>query len=179
MKRLFFLIFLVLSGCTGIPDNITAVEGFEIERYLGTWYEIARLDHSFERGLSHVKATYTLREDGGIDVVNRGFHREDGKWEEARGKAYFVSDPGVGRLKVSFFGPFFGAYNIIALDKENYGYSMVCGPSRSYLWVLARRKTVHQEVLSSLLFLARDLGFETDKLIYVDHGDVPQSAEGR
>jgi len=151
-----------------MPDDVTAVDGFEIKRYLGTWYEIARLDHSFERGLSHVRAIYSLRTDGGVDVVNRGFNRETGQWEVARGKAYFVEDRSVGRLKVSFFGPFYGAYNIIALDKENYEYSMVCGPNRSYLWILAKDKQLQQSILASLVASAKNLGFPTEELIFVD-----------
>lgn len=172
MKKMCFLFWLALSGCTGIPDNITPVSDFEIRRYLGTWYEIARLDHSFERGLSHVTATYRLREDGGIDVVNRGFDGESDKWKEAEGKAYFVGARDVGRLKVSFFGPFYGAYNIIALDKKEYRYSLVCGPNRSYLWILARDKALEPETLERLVGMADNLGFETHKLIIVEHGDI-------
>ena len=175
MRRLFFLTCLFISGCVGIPDNITAVDGFEIERYLGTWYEIARLDHSFERGLSHVSATYTLRDDGGINVINMGFDKDAGKWKQAEGKAYLVSTPDVGRFKVSFFGPFYGAYNIIALDKENYSYALVCGANRSYLWILARNRQLKEETLENLVGIAEALGFPTDELIFVDHGQVSES----
>ncbi|UCD86639.1 MAG: lipocalin family protein [Desulfobacterales bacterium] len=171
MRRLFLLTCLFVTGCVGIPDNITAVDGFEVKRYLGTWYEIARLDHSFERGLSNITATYTLRDDGGIDVLNKGFDKEAGKWKRAEGKAYLVSTPDVGRLKVSFFGPFYGGYNIIALDKENYSYSLVCSQNRSYLWILARDKELEQDTLGHLIELSKGLGFETDKLIFVDHAD--------
>ena len=118
MKNVFFAIALIsaiLSGCTGIPDGVKAIDGFEINRYLGTWYEVARLDHRFERGLTNISATYTLRTDGGVKVINKGWNQADGKWEQAEGKAYFVGQPGNGRLKVSFFGPFYGGYNIIAL----------------------------------------------------------------
>jgi apolipoprotein D and lipocalin family protein len=172
MRGLFFLTCLFISGCVGIPDNITAVNGFEVKRYLGTWYEIARLDHSFERGLSNVTATYSLRDDGGIDVLNKGFDRNAGKWKRAEGKGYFVSGSGVGRLKVSFFGPFYGGYNIIALDKENYSYSLICGLNRSYLWILGRDKELEQDTLGHLIELSKGLGFETDKLIFVDHADI-------
>ena len=118
MKNVFFasaIISAILSGCTGIPNGVKAIDGFEINRYLGTWYEVARLDHRFERGLTKISATYTLRPDGGVNVLNKGWNQADGKWEQAEGKAYFVGQPGNGRLKVSFFGPFYGGYNIIAL----------------------------------------------------------------
>lgn len=176
MKRLILLTGLFITGCVGIPDNITAVDGFEVKRYLGTWYEIARLDHSFERDLSHVTATYTSRDDGGIDVLNKGFDRKAGKWKRAEGKAYLVSGPEVGRLKVSFFGPFYSAYNIIALDKENYSYALVCGLNRSYLWILARDRELKKETLENLVGLAKESGFLTDELIFVDHSDVSGNA---
>ena len=172
MRNLFLLTFLCIAGCVRIPDSIIAVDGFEVKRYLGAWHEIARLDHSFERGLSNVTATYALRDDGGIDVLNKGYDKKSGKWKQVEGKAYFVTGADVGRLKVSFFGPFYGGYNIIALDKENYSYSLVCGPSRSYLWILARDKALEEETLRSLVGTAKRLGFETDRLILVDHGDI-------
>ena len=96
------------TSCTSIPNGITPVKNFELEKYLGKWYEIARLDHPFERGLSDISATYSLREDGGVNVVNRGFSIEKQKWQDADGKAYFVDKTDEGHLKVSFFGPFYG-----------------------------------------------------------------------
>ena len=163
----WLLVGWLLASCTGIPPNVEPVEDFEINRYLGTWYEIARLDHSFERGLSRVTARYSLRDDGGLKVVNRGFQADQNAWKEATGKAYFVSDPDVGRLKVSFFGPFYGAYNIIALDHERYQYSLVCGPNRSYLWILSRSKSMDRAILERLVGKAKSLGFATEKLIFV------------
>lgn len=171
MRMLSIACVLFLPGCVGIPDNLSAVDGFDVERYLGTWYEIARLDHPFERGLSRVTATYSRRADGGIDVVNRGFDAEAGVWDEARGKAYFVGDRRSGRLKVSFFGPFYGGYNIIALDKESYGYALVCGPDRSYLWILVRERKLDAAIRDRLVQTAEELGFETEKLIFVGQGD--------
>jgi apolipoprotein D and lipocalin family protein len=172
MRKSLLLLCLLVAGCVRLPENITAVDGFEVQRYLGTWYEIARLDHSFERGLSNVSATYTLRDDGGIDVVNKGFDEESGKWKRAEGKAYLVSGPDAGRLKVSFWGPFYSAYNIIALDKEHYSYALVCGMNRSYLWILARDKELEKEILENLIGMANELGFLTDELISVDHSEV-------
>ena len=158
---------LSLNACVGIPDGVEPVSGVELEKYLGTWYEIARLDHSFERGLSNVTATYSKREDGGIRVINRGYNAEDKTWDEAEGKAYFVDKPSIGRLKVSFFGPFYGGYNIVELDKEDYQYSLVAGPDRSYLWILSRKPSLDKETLQRLIDKAKSLGFDTDKLIYV------------
>jgi apolipoprotein D and lipocalin family protein len=169
MKILYIVIFTLLTSCTGIPEGITAVDGFDVNRYLGTWYEIARLDHRFERGLENISATYTLREDGGIDVLNKGWDVKAGKWQEAQGKAYFVEQPDKGRLKVSFFGPFYGGYNIIDLDKKDYAYSMVTGPDRSYLWILSRTRQLPETTLQALLERAKALGFATDQLIFVKH----------
>ena len=119
------------SGCAGAPDGVEVVTDFELNRYLGTWYEIARLDHRFERGLSRVTANYSMRDDGGVSVVNRGYQLSSEEWEEATGKAYFVGAPDIGQLKVSFFGPFYGGYNIMELDKDDYQYALVAGPDRS------------------------------------------------
>jgi apolipoprotein D and lipocalin family protein len=161
------------SGCTGLPDGVQAVTGFELDRYLGKWYEVARLDHGFERGMSNVTANYSMRGDGGISVLNRGYKVAEGEWSEANGRAYFVGDADVGQLKVSFFGPFYGAYNIIELDEDHYRYALVAGPDRSYLWILARSPTLDQDTLSTLVNKARDLNFPTDELIYVDHTRRP------
>jgi apolipoprotein D and lipocalin family protein len=162
-------IVVILSGCVSIPENVQPVEGFELDRYLGTWYEIARLDHSFERGLTQVTATYSMRDDGGVKVLNKGFDVKKNEWDEAEGKAYFVGDPTVGRLKVSFFGPFYGGYNVIDLDKENYQYSLVCGPDKSYLWILARDPNIDKQIVDRLVVKAKNLGFSTDTLIFVEH----------
>ncbi len=172
MKKLIFILFIFCSGCTGIPENVTAVKGFDLDRYLGTWYEIARLDHRFERGLDHISATYTLREDGGIDVLNKGRNQETGEWEQAEGRAYFVGSSDEGRLKVSFFGPFYSGYNIIALDREQYGYALVTGPDRSYLWILSREPTLPKEILNRLIETAKELGYDTGQLIYVEHEPI-------
>jgi len=168
MKKLFLLIAACLSGCTGIPEGLTAVDGFEINRYLGTWYEIARLDHRFERGLNNISATYTLSEDGGVNVLNKGWNQANGEWEQAKGIAYFVEQPDVGRLKVSFLGPFYGGYNIIELDKKDYSYSMITGPDKSYFWILSRTKQLPKATLESLIEKAKRMGFATDKLIFVN-----------
>lgn len=166
MPYLPLLLLMLVSGCTGLPSGVKPVTGFELNRYLGKWYEIARLDHSFERGLTDVTAEYSLRDDGGVRVLNSGFNAETGQRQSAEGKAYFIESPDIGRLKVSFFGPFYGAYNIIALDKANYSYAMIAGYDRDYLWILARTPKLDQKTLQALIDQAQSLGFATQALIY-------------
>jgi apolipoprotein D and lipocalin family protein len=136
---------------------------------LGRWYEVARLDHSFERGLTRVTADYSLRDDGGVKVLNRGYFERDNKWKEVEGKAYLVNRPDQGYLKASFFGPFYGSYVVFELDHEDYQYSLVCGPDKSYLWILARKSNISDDVKSALIARAKALGFDTGKLIYANH----------
>lgn len=168
MKTLVAFLALLLAGCVGMPDTVRPVGNFQLERYLGTWYEIARLDHPFERGLSQVSAEYSLREDGGVRVLNRGYKAKDGKWKEAEGKAYFVQDPQTGFLKVSFFGPFYGSYVIFELDPD-YRYAVVSGPDTSYLWILARDRKLDEGLKRDLIARAAARGFDTSGLILVEH----------
>ncbi|GAB4257120.1 MAG: lipocalin family protein [Methylomicrobium sp.] len=168
MKRIILIWTLFLTGCVDLPEGITPVDGFELERYLGKWYEIARLDHRFERGLIDISAEYSRRDDGGVRVLNRGYNVEYQEWDSAEGKAYFVDRPDIGRLKVSFFGPFYGGYNIIALDKEHYSYAMVAGPDRDYLWILSRTPTLDKAIVDRLVAQAEQLGFAVDQLIYAE-----------
>ena len=166
-RAVWVLLVVLLTGCTSAPKGIEPVQEFELSKYLGTWHEIARLDHSFERGLSNVTAEYSLREDGGVRVINRGYSAEEGKWEQAEGKAYFVEDSDTGHLKVSFFGPFYGAYVVFNLD-EDYQQSFVSGPDRSYLWFLSRTPTVSEADKQRFIQAARAKGFDTDELIFVE-----------
>lgn len=167
MRYLMIGLVVLLAGCVSVPEGIEPVKDFQAERYLGKWYEIARLDHSFERGMQQVTAEYSLREDGGIKVLNRGFIESKQEWKEAQGKAYFVEDQQTGYLKVSFFGPFYGAYIIFDLG-ENYQYSLVSGPDKSYLWLLSRTPTLPPEQQARLVAKMSELGFATDQLIFVD-----------
>ncbi|RII25333.1 MAG: lipocalin [Geobacter sp.] len=169
MKKLPLWLAMLFTGCAGIPDGVKPVDNFKVDKYLGKWYEIARLDHSFERGLTRVSAEYSLREDGGLRVANRGYSAKENKWKEAVGKAYFVTGSDQGFLKVSFFGPFYGSYIVFALDHENYQYSLVCGPDKSYLWILSRSPEMTTEAKNNLMAKAAALGFDTSKLIYVTH----------
>jgi apolipoprotein D and lipocalin family protein len=174
MKKLAMLWAVLLTGCVGVPKNVQPVENFKLDKYLGQWYEIARLDHSFERGLSWVTANYSLRDDGGVRVLNRGYSEKNQKWKEAEGKAFFVQKPDQGRLKVSFFGPFYGSYVVFELDEKDYQYSVVCGPNKSYLWILARTPEIKQELKDILLAKAAAKGFDTNKLIFVDQRQSSQ-----
>ncbi len=161
----------LLTGCTGIPDGTQPVSDFELDRYLGQWFEIARLDHSFERGLDCVTATYSLRDDGGVRVINRGYNLEEQAWDEAEGRAYFIDDESVGRLKVSFFGPFYGGYNVLELDEE-YQWALVAGPNRDYLWILSRTAEMDSATEDRLRQRAAELDFPTDELIDVNQGEA-------
>lgn len=169
MRRIALAVFLLLFGCAGIPENVTPVDNFRLEQYLGKWYEIARLDHSFERGLTRVTAEYSLRDDGAVRVLNRGYSASENLWKEAEGKAYFVNEPSQGYLKVSFFGPFYGSYVVFELDHAGYQYALVCGPDHSYLWILARSPEIDKAILASLVTKASASGFDTGKLIFVAH----------
>jgi apolipoprotein D and lipocalin family protein len=159
---------LFFGGCMGMPKSVTPVNNFELTRYLGKWYEIARLDHSFERDMVQVFAEYSMREDGGVHVKNKGFSTKTNTWSEIDGKAYFVGKTDEGYLKVSFFGPFYGSYIIFELDKENYQYAFVTGPNTSYLWLLSRTPTIDDELRSRFIQKAGQLGFQTSEIIFVN-----------
>ena len=169
--RLFTILLLsmVLTACTGTPKGVEPVTGFELERYLGKWYEIARLDHSFERGLTAVTADYSLRDDGNVKVINRGYDQDKTEWKEAEGKAKFVNNTDIAQLKVSFFGPFYGSYIVFGLDKQDYQYAFVAGPNHGYLWLLARTPQVDEAIIERFINEASQRGFNTDDLIFVEH----------
>ena len=164
---LWITCLVFLAGCTGTPKGIEPVTGFNKDRYLGTWYEIVRLDHSFEAGLSQVTAEYTENDDGSIKVINRGYNAETGEWEEAEGRAVFVGDSDTGHLKVSFFGPFYASYVVFALDSD-YTRAYITGYNRDYLWLMARTPQVSDAVLNDFKDTARAKGFDLDELIMVD-----------
>ena len=174
--RFFSLVFtaLLATACNKpmSPAAQTAVvSSFDPRQYIGTWYEIARLDNRFEKGLEQVTANYSLNDDGTIKVINRGFNPDKNEWKEAEGKAKLVDVANsdgtrTGRLKVSFFGPFYGAYNIIALDKPYYNYAMVSG-GQEYLWILSRTPQLTYPIKQELVSRAKHLGYATEKLIFV------------
>ena len=161
---------IVLSGCVGKPEGVVPIRPFAIDRYLGEWFEIARLDHSFERGLTNVTATYTLRDDGSVGVLNRGFDRKTCQWKDADGRAVFQDTKDTASLSVTFFWPFAGGYHVFDLDQVGYGWALISGPSRDYLWILARRPDLPPEIRNRLVEKARSLDFPVNDLILVDHG---------
>lgn len=172
MKNHYFIGFTLfvgslLSGCTGLPEQVTAVSPFSLEQYQGKWYEIARLDHSFERGLENVTADYVINDGGSVTVLNRGFNAQDKQWSEAQGKAKFVDGDNVGHLKVSFFGPFYSSYVVFGLDQQDYQYAYVSGYNKDYLWLLARTPEVSEQRLADFKASAKQRGFDIEQLIMV------------
>lgn len=162
-------LLLGLAGCsTAPPQGVKVVSPFDVQRYMGGWFEIARLDHSFERGLSRVSAQYTLQPDGSVSVINRGFDAAKNQWKEAEGRAVFTGDTNTASLKVSFFGPFYGGYHVVALD-QNYQWAMVIGPGTGYLWILSREHSLPPGVRERLVQQAGRLGVDTRALIWVNH----------
>lgn len=161
---------LLLAGCasTRPPPGVTAVTPFDVQRYQGRWYELARLDHGFERGMTDVTATYTAQADGSVRVVNRGYDPASGQWREAVGKALFTGAPTTASLKVSFFGPFYGGYHVAALDPD-YRWALVVGPDTGYAWILARDKHIAPAQHNAIVAQARALGVDTAALIWVTH----------
>lgn len=160
---------LLLAGCTSPPKGVKPVTGFDAKRYLGKWYEVARLDHFFERGLTDVTATYGQAPDGAITVSNRGYLPAKQEWKSVEGRGVFLGSPEVGSLKVKVGAPFYGGYHVIALAPD-YSLAMVSGPTRDYLWILARSPKLSPAVLEPLVAQAKAVGFDTEKLIYVTHG---------
>lgn len=169
LSALLLVSLLGLSACsTTPPEGMTPVTPFDLTRYEGKWYELARLDHSFERGLTDVSATYRAQADGSVEVINRGYDNKRRDWRQAVGRALFTGESNRASLKVSFFGPFYGGYHVVALDQQDYRWAMVAGPDRDYLWILARDKQLPADVRSGLLTQARELGLDVDKLIWVE-----------
>jgi apolipoprotein D and lipocalin family protein len=159
---------VAFNACSSIPKGASAVKPFDKEKYMGKWYEIARMDFRFERNLNNTTARYSVNNDGSIKVDNRGFNYKTMEWKQAVGKAKFAGDPNVAMLKVSFFGPFYSGYNVIALDNE-YKYALIAGKNLSYLWILSRETTIPDDIKQNYLKKAEDLGFNTSALIWVEH----------
>jgi len=155
-------------SCATIPEGAVAVKSFDKEKYLGKWYEIARLDFKYERDLNNTTAEYSLNDNGTIKVDNQGYNTKNGKWDRAIGKAKFVGDETVAMLKVSFFGPFYAGYNVIAID-DNYRYALVAGASLKYLWILSRETTIPSNIKDNYLKIAGDIGYHTSDLLWVKH----------
>ena len=167
LMMIIFSIIAILYSCATLPKGALVIGKFEKERYLGKWYEVARFDFTFEKNLDNTTAEYSIRKDGKIAVKNRGYNYVTKKWQEANGKARFRGEETKAELEVSFFGPFYGAYNVIALD-EDYMYALVAGSSLKYLWILSRTKTIPEEVKRDYLKMAEALGYDFNKLIWVE-----------
>lgn len=163
---LAFLALVLFNACETIPEGAKAVKPFEVNKYLGTWYEIARMDFKFERDLKNVTATYSLNENGTIKVLNQGFNINTNERKQAEGKAKFVDLTDEAKLKVSFFGPFYAGYNVVALDAE-YKYALIAGQSLEYLWILSREKTIPDSIKTEYLKIANGIGYKTSDLIWV------------
>jgi apolipoprotein D and lipocalin family protein len=158
----------MLLSCTTIPKGITAIHPFNKNNYSGKWYEIARLDFKFERNLNNTTAEYSINTNGTIKVVNKGYNTKTNKWESATGKAKFARGENVAMLKVSFFGPFYSGYNVIAIDKD-YKYALIAGKNLKYLWFLSRETTLPEEVKKNYLEIAQSFGYKTNALVWVSH----------
>lgn len=161
-------IIILFNSCASIPQKAKPVENFEVNRYLGTWYEVARFDFRFEKDLDNTSANYTLDKKGNVIVLNSGYNFVKKKWTKADGLAKFRGDKNVAALKVSFFGPFYSGYNVVALD-ENYQYALIAGKDLDYLWILSRTKTIPEDVKTKYLKIAEEIGYDTSKLIWVKH----------
>lgn len=160
--------FFVTHFATAEEPELEVVQDFDLSRYTGLWYELARLENFFERDLVAVTAEYQKNEDGTIRVINRGYHPKKQKWKQSTASARKIGDPNEGLLKVTFFWPFSSGYYILDLDTENYDWALVTGDKRDYLWILSRKTSLPQETLDRLLQKAESLGFPTDELVWVD-----------
>ena len=180
-ERNKLFITLAISACAilwsacrvKIPRNAKAVKPFDAKQYLGKWYEIARMDFKFEKNLSNVTATYSQEKVGSIKVKNRGYHRVEKKWKGSIGTAKPVNSFDEGRLKVSFFGPFYAGYNVIAIDSD-YQYALIAGNDLDYLWILSRTPTIPETVKSGYLSMAKELGYSIEDLVWTEHGEISQ-----
>jgi apolipoprotein D and lipocalin family protein len=165
IQRVLLSLVLLLQACVSVPASIQPVARFDLNRYLGVWYEIARIDNRFEHGLEQVTATYTQRKDGLIQVENSGIKSKNGKRKTALGKAKAIKDPTIGHLEVSFFGPFYGSYIVFHLE-EDYSVALVCGSNKGYCWILARKPVLSQQELAKYHQILQEKGFDLKKFIY-------------
>ncbi|ODS87451.1 MAG: hypothetical protein ABS44_10795 [Chryseobacterium sp. SCN 40-13] len=173
MKKIPIFLILVsalilTASCNSIPEKAEPVTNFQKDRYLGTWYEIARFDFKHERNMNNTIAQYSLNDDGSIRVLNSGYNYKEQKWKQAEGKAKFRGDETVAALKVSFFGPFYSGYNVIALD-ENYQYALVAGKDLDYLWILSRTPALPENIKNDYVKKAQEVGYDTSRFVWVEH----------
>lgn len=173
-QGVFMIVFFGLLSCKTIPDGAKAVTSFKKEKYLGKWYEIARIDFKFEKNLNNTTAEYSLNNNGTIKVDNKGYDTLSNKWKQSIGKAKFVDSEDTAMLKVSFFGPFYGGYNVVAIDDE-YKYALIAGGSLDFLWILSRETTIPENVKTNYLHIAKEIGYDTSRLIWVEHDETNKS----
>lgn len=166
---MFFSITSFLSCGTKLKDA-SGINNFDVSKYLGKWYEVARYDSWFENNMDKTQAFYSLNENGTVRVENSGFDTTKEKWKTSVGKAKFRGAKNIGELKVSFFGPFYADYTILALDSE-YKYSLVSGGTTDYLWILSRTKTIPEEIKNEYLSIAKKFGFDTSNLVWVNQNN--------
>lgn len=159
---------IMLGSCSSIPEGAVPVKPFIIRKYLGKWYEIARMDFRFERDLNNTTAEYSLNGDGTLRVDNRGFNYKTMEWKQAVGRAKFAGDSNEARLRVSFFWPFYSGYNVIGLDGD-YKYALIAGKNLDYLWILSRETELPDSIKQKYLKIAEDLGYKTSSLVWVEH----------
>jgi len=169
------IVGLTFLGC-GASKNaskkfkttISPVKNFKVESYMGHWYEVARLDFKFQKGLDNCAAFYSLNENGSVKVINSGFRDEKNKWEYAKGKAKFRGEKNLGELKVSFFGPFYSDYNVVAIA-DNYKYALVFGKNLDYMWILSRTKQIPDSIREDFTNIARNAGYDVSNLLWANH----------
>ena len=159
---------LLLQSCAVKSKNVIAVKNFNSQKYLGKWYEIARFDYAFEKNMDNTTAEYDLNTDGSIKVINKGFNYKKNKWSTAQGKAKFIGLKTEAKLKVSFFGPFYGGYNVVSID-EDYQNALIYGSSTKYIWLLSRNQKMDRKTKEAFLEKAKRDGYDTGKLIWVKH----------
>jgi len=170
-NKIIFILFMsfgllnILTSCSSMPEKAQPVNQFDVNRYLGTWYEIARFDYRFEKDLDNAMAQYSLNVDGSVKVVNSGYNCKKNKWVSVNGTAKFRGSKNTAALKVSFFGPFYAGYNVVAL--EDYQYALVAGKNLDYLWILSREKSIPESVKQNFIIKAQEIGYDTSKLIWV------------
>lgn len=164
------LLILLVAGlavsCSTTDFSLSTADNVDLTKYMGTWYEIARIDFTFEKNLKNTTADYRMNKDGTVMVLNTGFNEKKNRWQSSEGRARMRKDSKSSELEVSFFGPFYSDYNILEIMGD-YEYALVAGKNNDYLWILSRTKTIPDDVKSAFLEKAKKLGFDTNRLIWV------------
>ena len=158
------------SSCktASVPNHIKVVTPFDIKKFDGTWYEIARFDFKHEKDLSNVTANYTLKENGGVQVLNKGYNYVKNKWEEAKGKAKFTTSNKDGSLQVSFFGPFYAGYHVVMMEPD-YETALIFGDTTDNIWILSRTKTISEATKQKYLTHAKKAGYDLNRMVWTKH----------